>query len=36
VTFLLTLLRRLQALGMVSAIDYTAYERWIVGGTVGD
>jgi hypothetical protein len=31
VTFLLTLLRRLQALGSVPAIDYTAYERWIVG-----
>jgi hypothetical protein len=36
VTFLLTLLRRLQALGSVPAIDYTAYERWIVGGTAGD
>jgi len=33
VTFLLTLLRRLQALGSVPAIDYAAYEGWIVGGT---
>jgi hypothetical protein len=32
VTFLLTLLRRLQALGSAPAIDYTAYERWITGG----
>jgi len=36
VTFLLTLLRRLQALGNVPAIDYTAYERWIIGGTADD
>lgn len=36
VTFLLTLLRRLQALGSVPAIDYTAYEGWITGGRAGD
>jgi hypothetical protein len=36
VTFLLTLLRRLQALGTVPAIDYTAYEGWITGGTADD
>jgi len=31
VTFLLTLLRRLQKVGSASAIDYTAYEAWIHG-----
>jgi hypothetical protein len=31
VTFLLRLLRRLQALGSPPAIDYAAYERWIAG-----
>jgi len=36
VTFLLTLLRRLQGLGSAPAIDYVAYERWITGGSAGD
>lgn len=31
VTLLLTLLRRLQKLGSASAIDYAAYESWILG-----
>ncbi len=31
VTFLLTLLRRLQTLGSASALDYAAYEEWIRG-----
>ena len=33
ITFLPTLLRRLQALGSPPAIDYTAYERWMAGQT---
>jgi hypothetical protein len=34
VTFLLTLLRRLQVLGSAPALDYTAYEEWVRGQAV--
>lgn len=36
VTFLFTLLRRLQKLGSASAIDYAAYQSWIRGRAAAD
>ena len=34
-SYLLTLLRRLQGIGTAPAIDYIAYEKWITGAGAG-